>query len=74
MVKCRVSTNAAHVSTMFSNNPLWRNELQRKKKQILQTVMLTYVAKRISSVNGETLNLTVIMLFLLFLLPALAAS
>lgn len=58
---------------MFSNNPLWRNELQRKK-QILQTVMLTYVAKRISSVNGETLNLTVIMLFLLFLLPAFAAS
>lgn len=58
---------------MFSNNPLWRNELQRKK-QILQTVMLTYVAKCISSVNGETLNLTVIMLFLLFLLPALAAS
>lgn len=36
--------------------------------------MSTYVAKRISSVNGETLNLTVIMLFLLFLLPALAAS
>lgn len=55
MAKCRVNTNAAHVSRTLLNDSLWINELQRKKKKTLQTIMLTYVAKHISSVNGKTL-------------------